>query len=164
MHLSVALLAHLFSYNITWGATAKEVERSTFFLEVPKIWKRYWQVLVVCFLIIAGMIVMSLPLIPEEWRIPGAYWGVIFPLAIVMASHILFPVCQTFDSSLYHCLRGTSLSDRSESLVNDLLVLILSLRIWTCTPRTRFLLSLAFLLVVYVLIVLKCSFIMPLTF
>jgi cellulose synthase/poly-beta-1,6-N-acetylglucosamine synthase-like glycosyltransferase len=33
IHVSIALLAHLFSYNITWGATAKEVERSTFWLE-----------------------------------------------------------------------------------------------------------------------------------
>ena len=32
IHLSQALLAHLFSYNITWGATKKEVERSNFFV------------------------------------------------------------------------------------------------------------------------------------
>ena len=39
IHLSQALLAHMFSYNITWGATKKEVERSNFWLEVPKILK-----------------------------------------------------------------------------------------------------------------------------
>ncbi|KAL4063684.1 glycosyl transferase family group 2-domain-containing protein [Scleroderma yunnanense] len=38
--LSQAILAHLFSYNITWQATRKEVERSNFFKEVPKILKR----------------------------------------------------------------------------------------------------------------------------
>ncbi|KAG2368937.1 glycosyl transferase family group 2-domain-containing protein [Suillus spraguei] len=38
--LSQAILAHLFSYNITWSATKKEVERSNFFKEVPKICKR----------------------------------------------------------------------------------------------------------------------------
>ena len=34
------MLAHLFSYDISWGATKKEVERSNFFKEVPKIMKR----------------------------------------------------------------------------------------------------------------------------
>jgi hypothetical protein len=38
--LSQAILAHLFSYNITWSATKKEVERSNFFKEVPRILKR----------------------------------------------------------------------------------------------------------------------------
>ena len=38
--LSLAMLAHLFSYNITWTATKKEVERSNFFKEVPRILKR----------------------------------------------------------------------------------------------------------------------------
>ena len=32
----------MFSYNITWGATKKEVERSNFWLEIPKILKRFW--------------------------------------------------------------------------------------------------------------------------
>ncbi|KAN0111206.1 hypothetical protein V8E52_008686 [Russula decolorans] len=41
VHLSQALLAHLFSYNITWGATKKEVERSNFFIEVPRILRRF---------------------------------------------------------------------------------------------------------------------------
>ena len=38
--LSQAILAHVFSYNITWSATVKEVERSNFFKEIPKIIKR----------------------------------------------------------------------------------------------------------------------------
>ena len=38
--LSQAILAHLFSYNMTWQATKKEVERSNFFKEVPRILKR----------------------------------------------------------------------------------------------------------------------------
>ena len=36
-----AILAHLFSYNIQWSATVKEVQRSNFFKEIPKIAKRY---------------------------------------------------------------------------------------------------------------------------
>ncbi|KAH7890394.1 glycosyl transferase family group 2-domain-containing protein [Phlebopus sp. FC_14] len=38
--LAQSILAHLFSYDITWSATKKEVERSNFFKEVPKILKR----------------------------------------------------------------------------------------------------------------------------
>uniref|UniRef100_A0A0W0F5W9 Uncharacterized protein n=1 Tax=Moniliophthora roreri TaxID=221103 RepID=A0A0W0F5W9_MONRR len=92
VHLTTALLAHMFSYNIKWEATKKEVERSNFFIEVPRIWKRYWPIIIAGTLTIAGMIVLSLPLIPEGWRIPGSSWAIIVPLAIVTAGHLLFPV------------------------------------------------------------------------
>jgi len=38
--LTQAILAHLFSYNMQWAATKKEVERSNFFKEIPKIARR----------------------------------------------------------------------------------------------------------------------------
>ncbi|KAI0260587.1 glycosyl transferase family group 2-domain-containing protein [Gloeopeniophorella convolvens] len=92
IHLSQALLAHLFSYNITWGATKKEVERSNFFIEVPRILRRFWLAFVICFLVFAMMIIFATGLVPTEWQIPGVDWAVIFPLAIVAGSHILFPI------------------------------------------------------------------------
>ena len=92
VHLSQALLAHLFSYNITWGATKKEVERSNFFLEVPKILRRFWLSIVVCLLLVAMMVVLSTPIMPVEWRVPSIDWAVIFPLAIVVGCHLLYPV------------------------------------------------------------------------
>ena len=92
VHLSQALLAHLFSYNITWGATKKEVERSNFFLEVPKILRRFWLSIVISLVLIAGMIVVALPVVPVEWQITGADWAVIFPLAVVTGCHILYPI------------------------------------------------------------------------
>ena len=92
IHLSQALLAHLFSYNITWGATKKEVERSNFFIEVPRILRRFWLALVISFLMFAMIIVFTTNLVPSGWQIPGADWAVIFPLAIVAGSHILFPI------------------------------------------------------------------------
>ena len=79
--LSQAILAHLFSYNITWGATKKEVERSNFFKEIPKIFKRFWFPLLVSVILLAGIVVTSLPFVPSEWRIDGTGWAVIFPLA-----------------------------------------------------------------------------------
>jgi hypothetical protein len=40
LHLSQALLAHMFEINMTWGATSKEAEFSNFFIEVPKVLKK----------------------------------------------------------------------------------------------------------------------------
>ena len=92
IHLSTAILAHLFSYNITWSATKKEVERSNFFKEVPKIIKRFWVAWGISIIIFAGMAVLTTNLVPFEWRIAGDAWAVIFPLSVVCGCHILFPV------------------------------------------------------------------------
>ncbi|KAI0827193.1 glycosyl transferase family group 2-domain-containing protein [Trametes gibbosa] len=90
--VSQAILAHLFSYNITWGATKKEVERSNFFKEVPKIFKRFWFPWLVSWILVAAMVILSTPLMPIAWRIDGSAWAVIFPLAVVVGCHILFPI------------------------------------------------------------------------
>jgi len=90
--ISIAIFAHLFSYNITWGATGKEVERSNFFKEVPKILKRYWFSFLVSVILIAAMIILSTTLVPLVWRIDGTAWAVIFPLAMAAGCHILFPI------------------------------------------------------------------------
>ena len=92
IHLSQALLAHLFSYNMTWGATKKEVERSNFFKEIPKIFKRFWFSWLVSWILVFGIIILSTPLVPVEWRVDGSAWAVIFPLSVVAGCHILFPV------------------------------------------------------------------------
>ncbi|KAF8623867.1 hypothetical protein AX17_007269 [Amanita inopinata Kibby_2008] len=92
IHLSTALLAHLFSYNMTWGATKKEVERSNFWIEVPRIVKRFWLSLILSFIAIIGMVIFATPLVPPEWAIPVSAWAVILPLAIVAVGHILFPI------------------------------------------------------------------------
>ncbi|KAI0074901.1 hypothetical protein K474DRAFT_1647395 [Panus rudis PR-1116 ss-1] len=92
IHLSQALLAHLLSYNISWGATKKEVERSNFWLEVPKILRRFWLALTLSVLTSAAMIILSTPLLPKAWQIPGSDWGVILPLAITIGSHFLYPI------------------------------------------------------------------------
>lgn len=101
IHLSQALLAHMFSYNITWGATKKEVERSNFWLEGPKIIKRFWLALVICIAICAFMIVFSTDAIPTDWRIYGFDWAVVLPLAITAGCHILFPVSRSILSGQF---------------------------------------------------------------
>lgn len=92
VHLTVALLAHLFSYNITWGATKKEVERSNFFIEVPRILKRFWLAFLWAFASFATMVVLSLDIVPAGWQVPGYYWAVILPLGLVAGCHVLFPI------------------------------------------------------------------------
>lgn len=81
IHLSQALLAHLFSYNITWGATKKEVERSNFFIEVPRILKRFAVAFILSFICIFAMVILATTIPPLAWRIPGYDWSVILPLA-----------------------------------------------------------------------------------
>jgi hypothetical protein len=92
IHLTQALLAHMFSYNMTWQATKKEVERSNFWIEVPRIWKRFRLAFCICFALIAMMIILAQPIVTPAWQIPGTSWAVILPLAIVTGGHILFPI------------------------------------------------------------------------
>lgn len=83
----------MFSYNIQWGATKKEVERSNFFKEIPKIVTRFWVQLSISIILIAAMVILSTSLVPLQWKIDGSAWAVIFPLAVSVSCHILFPVC-----------------------------------------------------------------------
>jgi hypothetical protein len=93
IHLSKALLAYLFSYNIQWGATKKEVERSNFFIEVPRILERFRVSLVICITCALGIIVLSTPALPVGWRFDAyADWAIIFPFALTCVLHILFPI------------------------------------------------------------------------
>ena len=114
--ISQAIMAHLFSYNIQWSATIKEVQRSNFFKEIPKIARRFWFPMSMSIVIIAGMIILSTSLVPFSWQVNGSGWAVIFPLSWVwcfwkkfnvikcfyenflfsrlsVSCHILFPVC-----------------------------------------------------------------------
>jgi hypothetical protein len=45
-HTFQALLCHMFSIDMSWGATAKEVEFSNFFIEIPKDAKTFKYILV----------------------------------------------------------------------------------------------------------------------
>jgi hypothetical protein len=143
IHLSKALLAYLFSYNIQWGATKKEVERSNFFIEVPRILKRFRVAFLISFTFGIGCIILSTPLVPVEWRfdIVGS-WGIILPLALTCTLHILFPVCSFFLSFSLELVAYIHLSDHPEPLVDDLLVLSVSYPF--PLPLTRTVLSLLF--------------------
>lgn len=119
----------MFSYNITWGATKKEVERSNFFKEVPKIFKRYvcffphtpnsgywtnglicrfWFPLLVSSILVVGIIIVATPLVPVEWRIGSDGWAVIFPLAWVVRSW--FPLCYWLETLRSDFLQAATFS------------------------------------------------------
>jgi hypothetical protein len=81
LHVSSALLAHMFEYNMQWGATAKEAEFSNFFIEVPRVLKRFKYSFAISLLGIVGTIILALgTFVPVGWM--GMVWG----------SHLLLPI------------------------------------------------------------------------
>ncbi|RFU24793.1 hypothetical protein B7463_g11549, partial [Scytalidium lignicola] len=91
LHVSQALLSHLFEINMTWGATAKEAEFSNFFIEVPKVLKKFKFSMMYSVIVIAGMIIIAVaPFVPNDWRIQG--FTAILPMSAVAVSHLLLPL------------------------------------------------------------------------
>jgi hypothetical protein len=91
LHVSQALLAHMFEVNMTWGATAKEAEFSNFFIEVPKVLKNFKFSIAFAVISIAGMIIMAeANFVPYDWRITD--FVAILPMATVATSHLLLPL------------------------------------------------------------------------
>ncbi|GAA6006834.1 hypothetical protein JCM10207_009110 [Rhodosporidiobolus poonsookiae] len=88
LHVGLALLAHLFSYNMTWSATVKEAQDSTIFTELPSILRKFRLTFSLCGLCIVMMLVFRF-LPSMEWAIID--WVSIVPLALVCAGHILYP-------------------------------------------------------------------------
>lgn len=89
LHVSKALLCHLLSIDIQWGATSKEAERCNFLEEVPKIVKGFWATFVFCLLVV-GLLVCGATVFPRDWRITD--FASIFPLAAQAFCHFSLPV------------------------------------------------------------------------
>jgi hypothetical protein len=91
IHVSEAILAHMFEINMTWGATAKELEFSNFFIEVPKILKNFWFSMSFSIVSTAGLIIMAkADFIPFSWHINQL--EAIVPFSSLVFSHILLPI------------------------------------------------------------------------
>jgi len=91
LHVSQALLSHMFEINMVWGATSKEAEFSNFFIEVPKVLKKFKFSIIFALLSIAGMIILAVaPFVPHDWRITD--FVAILPMSTVAASHFLLPL------------------------------------------------------------------------
>ncbi|KAK0335898.1 hypothetical protein LTR02_004293 [Friedmanniomyces endolithicus] len=89
LHISQALMSHLFSVDMSWGATSKEAENTTFFKEVPKIIKKFKFTFIFCILCSAAMIVCAW-FVPDLWQI--RVFASIWPLATIIFGHFFLPI------------------------------------------------------------------------
>ena len=90
-HLSQALLSHLFGIDMSWGATSKEADNSNFFLEIPKVLKKFKFSLLWAIACMVGMIILAQGnFIPHTWNI--TQFIAIFPMAMVAGCHFLLPI------------------------------------------------------------------------
>ncbi|KAF2730709.1 hypothetical protein EJ04DRAFT_34083 [Polyplosphaeria fusca] len=87
-HILMAILAHMFSIDMNWGATAKEKDDSNFFKELPKIFQRFKWMYMLMIPLIGGMIYLGC-FAPHGWEINGFTSTV--PMATIVVSHCLFP-------------------------------------------------------------------------
>lgn len=91
LHVSQALLSHMFCIDMTWGATSKEAEVSNFFLETPKVLRKFkWSMGFAMTGIVTMIILAEASFVPYDWRITD--FIAILPLSTVCASHFLLPI------------------------------------------------------------------------
>lgn len=88
-HISHALIWHMLGWNMTWGATAKEVENIQFFDEIPIVLRRFKWTFAFCLLTAGTMVYCAYGLEPM-WQIH--FFTPIFPLSSVIVSHFLLPI------------------------------------------------------------------------
>jgi hypothetical protein len=89
LHVSQAILSHMFAIDMTWGATSKEVEDISFFDEIPRVMKRFKGTFVFCFGLVVLIVVMAY-FAPYLWRIDSMI--AVFPLCLVVSCHFLLPI------------------------------------------------------------------------
>ena len=83
MHVSKALLCYLFSVDMQWGATAKELEASNFWIEMPKIVKSFKYMYIFIIFAIAVMLTLAYA-VPQAWQITGFFPTVTLGLCVCM--------------------------------------------------------------------------------
>lgn len=89
LHVSQALLSHLFSIDMSWGATAKEVENVSFFEEIPRVIKRFKGTFTFC-IGAAAMMVALATVVPDMWKI--TVFTAVFPMSCLIIGHFLLPI------------------------------------------------------------------------
>ncbi|KAI4212163.1 MAG: hypothetical protein LQ351_005032 [Letrouitia transgressa] len=89
LHLSQAILSHMFSIDMSWGATAKEVENTTFFEEIPKVLKKFKVTFAGC-IAVAGLMIYLGTNAPPSYSI--SFFTAIWPLATLVACHFFLPI------------------------------------------------------------------------
>lgn len=87
-HVGMAICAHMFSIDMSWGATAKEKDDSNFFKELPKIWSRFKWMYMLMIPLVGAMIYLGC-FAPHGWEIDGV--TAVVPMANLIIGHALFP-------------------------------------------------------------------------
>ncbi|KAF4555633.1 Hypothetical protein D9617_2g055960 [Elsinoe fawcettii] len=90
IHVSQALLSHMFSIDMSWGSTNKEAAFSNAIIELEMIWKGYKMTIFVSLLCIVAMLILATAnFVPYDWRITSflAWW----PMLNCWGAHLLLP-------------------------------------------------------------------------
>lgn len=95
----------MFSYDISWSATIKEVERSNFFKEIPKIAKRYEQPLFRCWGLDLGLVLRTSDGFPFFFLRSCRFW---FPLIVSTLLIAGMVICSTSLVPIQWRVDGTS--------------------------------------------------------
>lgn len=89
LHVSQAILCHMFSIDMSWGATAKEAENISFFEEIPRVLKRFKYTFVFCIACIA-LLICGAYVFPPLWQVKT--FVAIWPLCTIVGCHLLLPI------------------------------------------------------------------------
>ena len=89
MHVRGAILCHLFGIDIQWSATMKEAQDTAFFVEMGKLFRKFWATFAFCIIMIAAMVYCT-EFAPVLWRINE--FIAIFPLATTVFTHAMMPI------------------------------------------------------------------------
>jgi len=92
-HLSKAILSHFFNINVEWTSTAKELESTSFFVGMDRIFTEHALMYLILFGLTGLMVYLGL-YAPVGWTITN--WPVIVPLANQMVCHFLVPIILSF--------------------------------------------------------------------
>ncbi len=89
MHISQALVSHFLEIDMSWGATAKELDDTDFFVELQLLFKRFKWTYIFCILCTVTVI-CGATVFPGDWKI--THFQPIFPLCTIIVGHFLMPI------------------------------------------------------------------------
>lgn len=88
MHVSIALIKHLFAREMSWGSTSKSVKSSPLVQEAPMILRKYRTVFAICLVLLAVMVVLGIA-VPEPYRINS--FLALLPIAWMLSFSLFNP-------------------------------------------------------------------------
>ncbi|KAF2227264.1 glycosyl transferase family group 2-domain-containing protein [Elsinoe ampelina] len=91
IHVSQALLSHMFIWEMSWGSTVKEAAFSNALIELQLIWGGYRNTLFISVLCLSCMLILgTASFVPYDWKINSflAWW----PMLSCWMSHLLLPI------------------------------------------------------------------------